>query len=77
VLQRDFVAGVNVLQQIGDVELEALARLRAAEQLVAAGRVAEAHEQLRPALAFWRGVGAKRYVRLAELLLGDASEVPA
>lgn len=77
VLQHDFVAGVDVLQLIGDVELEALARLRAAEQLIAAGQIAEAHEQLRPALAFWREVSAKRYVRLAESLLGDVSEVPA
>jgi class 3 adenylate cyclase/tetratricopeptide (TPR) repeat protein len=77
VLQRDFVTAVDFLQEIGDVELEALARLRAAEQLVAAGQIAEAHEQLRPALAFWRDVGAKRYVRLAESLLGEASEVSA
>jgi class 3 adenylate cyclase/tetratricopeptide (TPR) repeat protein len=77
VLRRDFVAGAQLFRQIGDLELESLARLRAAEQLVAAGRIAEASEQLRPALAFWRGVRATRYVRLAETLLDEPSEIPA
>ena len=48
---------------------EAHARVRAAEQLVAAGRRAEADEQLQRALAFWRSVGATRYIRQAEKLL--------
>jgi hypothetical protein len=41
------------------------ARLRAAEQL--SGAAAQA--QLEPALAFYRNVGATRYVRQAEALL--------
>jgi thioredoxin-like negative regulator of GroEL len=48
---------------------EAYARLRAAEQLVAEGRRAEADEQLAGALAFYRAVGASRYVREGEALL--------
>jgi hypothetical protein len=52
---------------------EAFFRLRAAEQLVAEGRRAEADEQLRPALAFYRGVGANRYVREGEALLAESA----
>ena len=48
---------------------EALARLRAAEQLVAEDRRAEADEQLQRSLAFWRSVGATRYIREGEALL--------
>ena len=48
---------------------EAHARVRAAAQLVAAGRRAEADDQLQRAIAFWRSVGATRYIRQAEKLL--------
>jgi class 3 adenylate cyclase/tetratricopeptide (TPR) repeat protein len=44
-------------------------RLRAAEQLVSQGRRAEADVQLQQALAFWRSVGATRYIREGEALL--------
>jgi hypothetical protein len=49
--------------------VEAAVRLRAAERLVADGRRAEADEQLQKALAFYRSVGATRYIREAEALL--------
>ena len=49
--------------------VEALARVRAAKLLIAEGRRAEADEQLRRAIAFWRSVGATRYIRQAEKLL--------
>ena len=62
-----------MLDEIGDAELEALARLRAAEQLIAEGRRAEADEQLQRSLAFWRSVGATRYIREGEALLAAAS----
>jgi len=52
---------------------EAYARLRAAEQLVAEGRQAEADAQLEKALAFFRSVGATRYIREAEALLAPAA----
>ena len=52
---------------------EAFYRLRAAEQFVAEGRRAEADEQLRPALAFYRGVGATRYVREGEALMAASA----
>jgi tetratricopeptide (TPR) repeat protein len=48
---------------------EAHARMRAAEQLAREGRRAEADGQLQRALAFWRSVGATRYVREGEALL--------
>jgi thioredoxin-like negative regulator of GroEL len=48
---------------------EAYARLRAAEQLVSQGRRPEADEQLHRALAFYRSVGASRYVAEGERLL--------
>jgi tetratricopeptide (TPR) repeat protein len=69
----DFVQGADLLGEIGDEELEAVARIRAAEQLVAAGRRAEADEQLRLSLAFWHRAGAPRYIRQAEALLAAAS----
>jgi hypothetical protein len=47
---------------------EALARLKATEQLAAAGRRAEADAQLQRALAYWRSVGATRYIREGEAL---------
>jgi len=51
---------------------EAAVRMLAAEQLVAAGRRAEADVQLQRALAFYRAVGASRIVRRAETLLAAA-----
>jgi tetratricopeptide (TPR) repeat protein len=47
----------------------AVTRLRAAEALVAAGRRAEADEQLHEAFAFFRSVRATRYLRAGEALL--------
>ena len=52
---------------------EAHVRLRAAEELVTAGRRAEADDQLRQALAFFRSVGASRYVREGEALLAASA----
>jgi hypothetical protein len=73
----DLVGAADVLETIGDTELESRARLRAARQLVADGRRREADEQLEKSLAFWRSVRATRYIRECEALLDDASEVPA
>jgi len=74
-LRGDFVRAAELLYEIGDAELESLARIRAAERLVADGRRVEANEQLERSLAFWRSVGA--YIRECEALLGDASEISA
>jgi class 3 adenylate cyclase/tetratricopeptide (TPR) repeat protein len=52
---------------------EAQARLRAAEQLLRAGRRAEADVELQRSLAFWRAAGATAFVREGEALLAEAS----
>jgi class 3 adenylate cyclase/tetratricopeptide (TPR) repeat protein len=52
---------------------EAVARLEAARQLAAAGRMSEADVQLERGLAFFRAVGATKIVRDAEGLLSAAS----
>lgn len=71
--QGNFVAAAEILQRIGSKPAEAEARLRAAEQLVTEGRRAEADEQLEQALAFYRSVGASRYVRECEALLAASA----
>ena len=65
----DFAAAAEILERTGSKPAEAEARLRAAKQLVAAGRPAEADEQLQQALAFYRSVDATRFVRECEALL--------
>jgi tetratricopeptide (TPR) repeat protein len=54
---------------IGSLPDEAWARLRAAEELIGAERHGEAMNELESALAFFRQVGATRYIREAEGLL--------
>ncbi len=72
VLDGDYVTAAAVFYEIGDLMWEALARLRAAEPLVAEDRRGEADEQLQRSLAFWRSVGATRYIRQGEALLAAA-----
>ncbi len=69
----DFRAAADLFEGMGIVSHEAFFRLRAAEQLVDEGRRAEADEQLRRALAFYRSVGATRYVREGEALLAASA----
>jgi DNA-binding SARP family transcriptional activator/class 3 adenylate cyclase len=69
----DFVGAAEILRRIGSKPDEAEARLRAAEQLVAADARAEADEQLEQALAFYRSVGATRYLAQAEELRTGAN----
>jgi class 3 adenylate cyclase/tetratricopeptide (TPR) repeat protein len=73
VATRDFVEAAAVFDSMGAQYSAARARLVAAEELVDAGRRAEAEEQLREALAFFRSVGATRFVRRGETLLAAAS----
>jgi class 3 adenylate cyclase/tetratricopeptide (TPR) repeat protein len=63
----------DVLAEMGARGEEARARLRAAEQLVADGRRAEADAQLQQALAFFREQGATAYARQAESLLAASA----
>jgi len=69
----DFPAAADIFAGMPAPAFEAFFRLRAAEALVAEGRRAEADEQLRPALAFYRGVAATRYVREGEALLAASA----
>jgi predicted ATPase len=57
----------------GRVAPAAMANLRAAERLTSEGRRPEADVHLQKALAFYRSVGATRYLREGEALLAAAS----
>jgi hypothetical protein len=69
----DFPRAADMLEEIRHRPGEAYARLRAAGELVEEGKRAEADAQLTPALAFWREVGATRYVREGEALLAESA----
>jgi len=73
VVEGDLRAAADILDDVGARPIAAFFRMRAAEELVAEGRRAEADEQLRAALAFYRGVRAKRYVREGEALLAASA----
>lgn len=73
ILDRDFEAAADAFQEIGALEFEAEAQLRAAKKLVAEGRRAEADDQLQRSLAFWRSVGATRCIREGEALLAESA----
>ncbi len=69
IVDDEFPRAADVLDRMGLRPFEAYARLRAAEQLAAQGRTAEAADQRDRALAFYRSVGASTYIRRAEALL--------
>ncbi|HUH15429.1 MAG TPA: AAA family ATPase [Gaiellaceae bacterium] len=69
ILAGELARAADIAVEMGSRSLEAELRLRAAEALAAQGRRAEADEQLRQALPFYRSVGATRYVRRGEALL--------
>jgi class 3 adenylate cyclase/tetratricopeptide (TPR) repeat protein len=73
IAEGDLVRAADIYTEIGDTPAEAFSRLGAAEALLAEGRRAEADEQLRPALAFYRSVRATRYVREGEALLAASA----
>ena len=65
----EFQRAADLYDQIESQPDAAFARLQAAKQLVAAGRQAEANEQLSRALGFYRQVGATGYLREGQALL--------
>jgi tetratricopeptide (TPR) repeat protein len=69
----DSAGAADICSELGAVTQEAYARLAAARQLVEAGTRREADEQLQRALAFYRSVGATRYVRQGETLLAASA----
>jgi hypothetical protein len=68
---QEFVAAAEVLDSMGAARSAALVRLRAAQEFVRTGRRAEADDQLRRALGFFRSVDATRFIREAEALLAS------
>jgi len=70
---QDFVAAAGSLDSMGAARSAALARLRSAQELTRAGRRAQADEQLRRALSFFRSVDATRFIREAEALLAAST----
>jgi hypothetical protein len=69
ILDDDFLAAIAALEPSGAIYALSLVRLRAAERFAADGRREEAEVILRPALAFFRSVGATRHLRAADALL--------
>ena len=63
----------DLLETTGEQPLQAEFRLRAARELVAAGRLDEASQQLERARAFWQSVGATGFLRDADQLIAAAS----
>jgi tetratricopeptide (TPR) repeat protein len=73
VLDGRWVEAANVYEEIGARPYAGLAALRATQTFVADGRRAEADNELRRALAFFRSVGATRYIREGESLLAASA----
>ncbi len=73
ILGRRWTEAADALHALDCYFYEALARLRAAEELVAQGRRAEANTQLETALAFFGKAGAPHYMRRAESLLAQSA----
>jgi tetratricopeptide (TPR) repeat protein len=71
----DFVGAAEVLASVGSKPEEAEARVHAARQLAAEGRDDEAHAQLEQAIAFFRSVGASRYLESAEAIAEERKRV--
>ncbi len=69
----DFAEAADILARIGSRPEEAFARLMEAERLVDAGRRTEADVELSRALAFYRSVGATRFIGEAEGLLAPTA----
>jgi tetratricopeptide (TPR) repeat protein len=72
ILAGDDLDAAEIFAAIPSLPDEAAARVRAARRLLDEGREPEANEQLERALAFWRAVGATRYVAEAEALRAQA-----
>jgi predicted ATPase/class 3 adenylate cyclase len=70
---RQFVAAAESLDSMGAARSAALARLHAAQEFAKAGRPAEAEDQLRHALQFFRSVGATHFIRQGQALLAASA----
>ena len=72
VLTAEYRTAIEGFSQIGSLPDEAFARLRGGQALFRAGRAAEAQVELKPAVAFYRRVGAETYLGEAEALAGSS-----
>jgi tetratricopeptide (TPR) repeat protein len=72
-LDGDFERAADIFAELGFASAEADARLRAAQNLIDAGRRAEGEVELKKALAFYRSVGATFFIQRAEQLLAGAA----
>jgi class 3 adenylate cyclase/tetratricopeptide (TPR) repeat protein len=62
ILDGQLVEAADLLAEIGDLPHEARVRMAASERFRKEGSLAEADDQAELALAFWRSVGANRYI---------------
>jgi class 3 adenylate cyclase/tetratricopeptide (TPR) repeat protein len=76
-LDGDYAAAAGQYHELELLPFEAHARLLAAERFYSEGRFADAVDERDRALAFWRSVGAARYVARAELLMPPPVETRA
>ena len=72
-LHGDYRRAAETYAGIGSRVDEAYARLRLAAKLLGEGSRAEGNAELQHALAFYRSVGATRYIREAEALLAESA----
>ncbi len=70
-LDRDFVCAAEMWAAAGSPTFEVRSRLRAAEELIEAGRRTEGEVELQKALAFYRTVGATFYIQRGDALLAS------
>jgi class 3 adenylate cyclase/tetratricopeptide (TPR) repeat protein len=74
-LDRDFRRAADVWAAAGSPTYEGLHRIRAAEELLAAGTTAAGRSELGRAMAFFRRVGASRYLEIGDRLRARAGLV--
>ena len=72
-LHGDYAAAAEDLGGSGAASHEAYARLAWRAKLLAGGKQGRRDTQLQHALAFYRSVGATRYIREAEALLAESA----
>ncbi len=72
-LDGDFVRAAEMWAAAGGPTSEARLRMRAAEELIAAGRRQDGEVELRKALAFYREVGATFWIERGEALLAKSA----
>jgi class 3 adenylate cyclase/tetratricopeptide (TPR) repeat protein len=72
-VQGEFEAAADLYAEIDTLPYEAFARLQAAKARAGEGKRAEADAQLQQALAFYRSVGATRYIAEGEAFLAASA----